>query len=291
MTNEFKERRQKNAKVNLSPEDYAVQKKAEKEAVYKMIDDTALEVVADEVKFKSFLDLQSRMNRYTTANTLLMYKQFPNASQIKDFNSWAEKEVKINKGEKAFSILDPYEYTHPDGCIAVGYNVKKVFDISQTDAKTRKTKTADYDINTLIAALIDTSPISIEVSDIPLQYGDAKWYYDNKQTIFIKRDCHDSSELFCILAEATASTCILETQNNINVDFKSESIVYMLCQKYNIVDNTHIIVPKELTEQGPKTIRSELSDIREVFNEIHDRVSSEIYRKSNERQKSDERSR
>lgn len=289
MTNEFKERRQKNAREILSHEEYAEKKKSEKTLVYKMIDDTASEVISNDENFKKFLDLQSRMNRYTTANALLMYKQFPNASQIKDFNAWAEKEVKINKGEKAFSILDPYEYTQSDGCIAVGYNVKKVFDISQTDAKTRKTKTADYDVNTLIAALIDTSPANVEVLNELLPDGKTVFYDSNRQTVFVKRNITDKTELFRLLAKEIVSAQFEHSKNDNNV--KSECAVYMLCRRYGIEADCNVSISNKLKSKEPKVIRSELSDIREVFNEIHDRISSEVYRKNNERQKSDERSR
>ena len=291
MTNEFKERRQKNAKVNLSPEDYAAQKKAEKEAVYKMIDDTAIEVISNEENFKSFLNLQSRMNRYTTANTLLMYKQFPNASQIKDFNSWAEKEVKINKGEKAFSILDPYEYTQADGCISVGYNVKKVFDISQTDAKTRKTTLTNCDLNTIIAALVDTSPVNVEMTAQPLHDGKTVFYDSHKQTVFVKRNITDKSKLFQMLAKEIAVVQLADSKSNIDINFKAECIVYMLCKRYGIEADCNVSIPDELRRQEPKTVRAELSDIREAFNQIHDRVSYEVYRKNTERHRDTEMSR
>ena len=63
-------------------------------------------------KFKAYLDVQSRMDRYTANNALLMYKQFPQASQIKEFDDWAAEGVKVNKGSKTFII--PVSYTHLD---------------------------------------------------------------------------------------------------------------------------------------------------------------------------------
>ena len=108
MTNDFKTKRSGNAKPpRLSPEEYAAKKKAEKEAVYQMLDNTASEVVQSLEKFKGYLDVQSRMDRYTANNALLMYKQFPQASQINEFDYWVSELVKVNKGSKTFIILDP----------------------------------------------------------------------------------------------------------------------------------------------------------------------------------------
>ena len=40
-----------------------------------MIDDTAAEIVRDPDKFRAYLDTQARMDRYSAANALLIYKQ------------------------------------------------------------------------------------------------------------------------------------------------------------------------------------------------------------------------
>ena len=90
MTNDFKNKQSSGARPpRLSPEEYAAKKKAEKEAIYQLLDNTASEVVQSPEKFKAYLDVQSRMDRYTANNALLMYKQFPQASQIKEFDDWA----------------------------------------------------------------------------------------------------------------------------------------------------------------------------------------------------------
>ena len=97
MTNDFKNKQSSGARPpRLSPEEYAAKKKAEKEAIYQLLDNTALEVVQSPEKFKAYLDVQSRMDRYTANNALLMYKQFPQASQIKEFDDWAAEGVKVN---------------------------------------------------------------------------------------------------------------------------------------------------------------------------------------------------
>ena len=67
MTNDFKPAKAGGNQPRLSKEEYAEKKRAEKEKIYQMIDDAAREIVSDPEKFKSFLDTQSRMDRYSAA--------------------------------------------------------------------------------------------------------------------------------------------------------------------------------------------------------------------------------
>ncbi len=71
MTNNFTPKKSGTvARPQLSPEEYAAKKKAEKDAVYQMIDDTATEIVSDPDKFRAYLDTQARMDRYSAARRL-----------------------------------------------------------------------------------------------------------------------------------------------------------------------------------------------------------------------------
>ena len=72
MTNNFTPKKSGTAaRPQLSPEEYAAKKKAEKDVVYQMIDDTAAEIVHDPDKFRAYLDTQARMDCYSDANALL----------------------------------------------------------------------------------------------------------------------------------------------------------------------------------------------------------------------------
>ena len=93
MTNNFTPAKAGQQNKRLSKEEYAEKMKAEKEAVYRMADDTAKAIVADPEKFKAFLDTQSRLDRYSAVNALLIYKQLPEASQLKNFDDWSKDNV------------------------------------------------------------------------------------------------------------------------------------------------------------------------------------------------------
>ncbi len=202
MTNDFKNKQSSGARPpRLSPEEYAAKKKAEKEAIYQLLDNTALEVVQSPEKFKAYLDVQSRMDRYTANNALLMYKQFPQASQIKEFDDWAADGVKVNKGSKTFIILDPYEYTKKDGTVGIDFNLKRVLDVSQTNGKRSAAPTANRDPRKLVAVMLDSAPINIESTN-ELPYPEMGAFYKNEdQTLYVKRDIGNSVALCQCVAQ------------------------------------------------------------------------------------------
>ena len=295
MTNDFKTKRNSLVKSpRLSPEEYKEKKKAEKAAVYQMLDDTALEVVQSPEKFRGYLDVQSRMDRYTANNALLMYKQFPQASQVKEFDDWVSEDVKINKGAKTFIILDPYEYTKKDGTIGIDFNLKRVLDVSQTNGRRPAAPAADRDPRKLVAVMLDTAPIEVESVD-ELPYPNMGAFYKNEnQTLYVKRDIGDSVALCqCVDQELGHAELSMnsETYSRRDMGFWAVCIGYMLCKKYGVDTQNFAIdrIPDELKNKEPKEIKAELGKTQKAFKEITARVSDELYRQRAERSKEQER--
>ena len=295
MTNDFKTKRNSLVKSpRLSPEEYKEKKKAEKAAVYQMLDDTALEVVQSPEKFRGYLDVQSRMDRYTANNALLMYKQFPQASQVKEFDDWVSEDVKINKGAKTFIILDPYEYTKKDGTIGIDFNLKRVLDVSQTNGRRPAAPAADRDPRKLVAVMLDTAPIEVESVD-ELPYPNMGAFYKNEnQTLYVKRDIGDSVALCqCVDQELGHAELSMnsETYSRRDMGFWAVCIGYMLCKKYGVDTQNLAIdrIPDELKNKEPKEIKAELGKMQKAFKEITARVSDELYRRRAVRSKEQER--
>ena len=184
MTNNFTPAKAGQQSKRLSKEEYAEKMKAEKEAVYQMADDTAKTIVSDPEKFKAFLDTQSRLDRYSAVNALLIFKQLPEASQLKNFDDWSKDNVKIQKGAKSISILEPVEYAKKDGTTGISYNVKKVFDVSQTNGKRPPAPTVNRDPKALITVMLDSSPVEVEATN-ELPYPNMAAFYNNEeQTLY-----------------------------------------------------------------------------------------------------------
>lgn len=295
MTNNFNPKKSGAAeRPQLSPEEYVARKKAEKDAVYQMIDDAATEIVNAPEKFRGYLDTQARMDRYSAANALLIYKQQPQATQLKEFRDWQEDGVKVSKGAKSLSILEPVEYAKKDGSTGIAYNVKKVFDVSQTNGRRPAAPTLDRDPRKLVAVMLDTAPIDVAtVEELPSPNMGA-FYRNEDQTLYVKRDIGDSVALCqCVAQELghaqLAMSC--EAYSRREMGFSAVCVGYMLCRKFGVDTRSFAIedIPDGLKNKEPKGIRAELSKTRSAMNEIGSRVSEEIYRRRAERSKEQER--
>lgn len=295
MTNNFNPKKSGAAeRPQLSPEEYVAKKKAEKDAVYQMIDDAATEIVNAPEKFRGYLDTQARMDRYSSANALLIYKQQPQATQLKEFRDWQEDGVKVSKGAKSLSILEPVEYAKKDGSTGIAYNVKKVFDVSQTNGRRPAAPTLDRDPRKLVAIMLDTAPIDVAtVEELPSPNMGA-FYRNEDQTLYVKRDIGDSVALCqCVAQELghaqLAMSC--EAYSRREMGFSAVCVGYMLCRKFGVDTRSFAIenIPDGLKNKEPKGIRAELSKTRSAMNEIGSRVAEEIYRRRAERSKEQER--
>lgn len=294
MTNDFRPRKAGGNQPKLSKEEYAEKKKAEKERVYQMVDDTAMQIVNDPEKFRAFLDTQSRMDRYSAANALLIYNQLPEATQLKDFDDWGKENVKIVKGAKSISILEPVEYTRQDGSTGISYNVKKMFDVSQTNGRQTPAVSVNRDPKALITTMLDASPVEVEATD-ELPYPNMAAFYNNeKQTLYVKRNVGDSIAVAqCVAQELGHAQLSInsDTYSRRDMGFQAVCIGYMLCKKYGVDTQNFAIdrIPESLSSKEPKEIRAELSKTRNAMSEINSRISEELYRKKQERSKEHER--
>ena len=294
MTNLF-EPRKVGEKPRLSKEEFAKMKKIEKEKVYQMIDDTAKEIVNDAEKFKVYLNTQSQMDRYSAVNTLLIYNQLPEATQIKDFEEWSKQNVRVKKGGKSISILEPVEYIKADGTTAVSYNVKKVFDISQTNAKKSPAQTVNREPKELITMMLDSSPVEVVGSD-ELPYPNMAAFYNNeKQVLYIKRNVGDSIAVAQGVAQELGHAQLSINSNQYysrgDMGFAAVCIGYMLCKKYGVDTENFAIhrIPESMKQLEVKEVRAELSKMRNAMSDIHSRIADEFYKKKQERSKDQER--
>lgn len=294
MTNDFKPKKAGGNQPKLSKEEYAEKKKAEKERVYQMVDDTAMQIVSDPEKFRAFLDTQSKMDRYSAANALLIFNQLPEATQLKDFDDWGKDNVKIVKGAKSISILEPVEYARQDGTTGVSYNVKKMFDVSQTNGRQTPAVSVNRDPKALITTMLDACPVEVEATN-ELPYPNMAAFYNNeKQTLYVKRNVGDSVAVAqCVAQELGHAQLSInsDTYSRRDMGFQAVCIGYMLCKKYGVDTQNFAIdrIPESLKEKEPKEIRAELSKTRNAMSEINSRISEELYRKKQERSKEHER--
>jgi len=129
-------------------EAWAAKKKAERDEVYALADATAEAVCADGGKFRDYLDVQAAFRNYSATNALLILATKPDARRLGDKDFWRDQGVYIKRQEfgRPIKIVESNgEYTRDDGSIGVSYNIKRVYDISQTTARTRAPQAVSHD--------------------------------------------------------------------------------------------------------------------------------------------------
>ena len=289
MTDGFNPNRNSNTNTGRLPkEEFVAKKKAEREAVYTLIDETAKVVVSDPEKFKAFLDTQSNLDRYSANNALLVYAQKPDATKLKDFDDWKKENVKINKGEKSISILEPYKYQKRDGNTGISCNVKKVFDVSQTNARKSPAVTANKDPRKLITAMLDISPVEVRAYDELPYPNTAAFYSNDKQMLLVGRGIGDSVVVCQTLAQELGHAQLSidsDKYSRSDMGFKAVCIGYMLCKKYGVDTNVFAInrIPEEYKTMTPKEIRDDLSKMRNAMEKIHSEIYKVLSQKDKER--------
>lgn len=79
---------QEQSTQRLSKEEYAAQKKQEREEIWGMIDGKAQEVFQNGDSLKGFLDFMGQCKPQRTDNLFLLYAQNPEIRQVKTFEKW-----------------------------------------------------------------------------------------------------------------------------------------------------------------------------------------------------------
>ena len=202
--------------------------------------------------------------------------------------------MKITKGAKSISILEPVEYTRADGSPGISYNVKKVFDVTQTNGRKAPAVSANRDPKALITTMLDVSPVEVAATD-ELPYPNMAAFYNNeKQTLYVKRNVGDSVAVAqCVAQELGHAQLSInsESYSRRDMGFQAVCIGYMICKKYGVDTQNFAInrIPEGLASKEPKEIRAELSRTRNAMAEIHSHISDEMFRKKQERSKDYER--
>lgn len=163
--------------------------KAERDEIYFLADATAEKVAADGGKFKEYLDVQANFRHYSATNALLILAFNKDASRLGDKDFWRDQGVYIKRQEfgRPIKIIESNgEYTRDDGSIGVSYNIKRVYDISQTTARTRAPQAASHDARALLNALIYKRPAPVQSVD-ELPNGMEAVYDCEQNAVFVRR--------------------------------------------------------------------------------------------------------
>lgn len=263
--------KQRTFRKRETKEEFAARKKAEKDAAYETIDHSITEIMQDSNKFKDYLRFQSHMERYTVSNTIFIMAQRPDATQLKSADSWNELGASVNKGEKGIQILEPHDFIDDEGNQRTAYNVKYVFDVSQTNAQPHPARSFDQSPQALVRAMLNATALNkAAVDELPIENSVAFYDADNK-TLLVKKHS-DSVSLFKDISRELSLAEIAENSDEYNRTECLPSAVcasYMLCEKYGI-DNSDIHVDSAKAMWNGK----ENKDVRTMLTMANDSVYS-----------------
>lgn len=293
---------EKNQGQRLSLEEWQEMKRAERENLFNEINETSMSLTKDPEKLRTFLDVQSRNNRYSVANCLTLLKHCPEASKLRTFEDWQAdnspnktNNVFVKKNQTAIPVLEPYDYQKDDGTTGVGYNIKKMFDVSQTNAKGTPAVSINNNPEDIVKALINTSSVNMEVVEELPEASMGAFYNNDKQTLFIQKGFTDNITLFrCLVRELGHAEISIKNDvySRRETDFSAKCVAYMLCRKYGVYAKNLGIenIPEDWKNMESKEIRSKLTEIRYAMNEISSRVYRELSKQEKVQHKDEARS-
>lgn len=185
----------------MSKEEYAAMKKAEREDVWARVDATAEGVFKDSASMQAFFDFVAACTPQSTRNLLILYEQNPEIRHPRTFDRWKEAGRSVITGETGYTFFAEQNYTREDGTPATGYTLAKAFDISQTRGP-QPVVEASHEPEELLAALIESSPARLELSNQLPDRVQAQ-YVPRQRTIFVRNNM-DAATAFCAIAREQA---------------------------------------------------------------------------------------
>ncbi|EOS81103.1 hypothetical protein C817_01051 [Dorea sp. 5-2] len=274
----------------FNKEEWAAQKQEQRKEAYELIDSTCSEMMANGDSFRQYLDVQGHFDRYSVNNAILVSAQMPEATQLKDYGSWKQSRVYVDKEAQKVTILEPgKEYQRDDGSKAVGYNAKIVYDVSQTSAKDRQQPQEQKTMRELVSAMIDASPVSfVPVDDLELP----AFYDSSQQTIFIKTGLSEE-QLFVSMAKEVSAAVFdcKHKESRDDSDFKSFCVAYMVSSRYGVDTKGFRFdkLPKEFEGMETQVFKGELGSMRDVLGEIQSDMYKSLEKNKPPKSKEQER--
>ena len=298
--NVINEANKKNEVKNVTPESVEVADEGEgkksfpermaekKNQCYAMIDDACLNAVSSIESLRQFLNVQSRFDKYSLNNALLIFAQKPDAVKVKDFDAWKKDDISIKKGAKSFMILEPSPYKGTDGKMHRGYNAKNVFDISDVEAPEDVIpQPKSYEQKQLVAALVHDAPVPIRKAEHSIGENDA--IYDAKNKVVYFKAGLEFDTIFPAIAKALAHAEMAKDVENYRIgehEFAARCSAYVLSQRYGVDTRTVDVygIPKNIETMEAEDVKNVLGDVHSNVKSINARMNESLEQTQNKEQ-------
>lgn len=259
-----------------------------KNQCYAMIDDACLNSVSSVDNLRQFLNVQSRFDKYSLNNALLIFAQKPDAVKVKDFDAWKKDDISIKKGAKSFMILEPSPYKGTDGKMHRGYNAKNVFDISDVEApEDAIPQPKSYEQKQLVAALVHDAPVPVRKAEHSIGENDA--IYDAKNKVVYFKAGLEFDTIFPAIAKALAHAEMAKDVENYRIgehEFAARCSAYVLSQRYGVDTRTVDVygIPKNIETMEAEDVKNVLGDVHSNVKSINARMNESLEQTQNKEQ-------
>lgn len=204
-----------------------------RDCCYQRIEKALGKVATSSKALMDYLDMQARFNLYSPRNVLLIQSVCPRATQLADAPTWKAQGIRV-KGyayRQPILVLEPgRQYERDDGSIGHYYNVKKLYDISQTDAPYTPPKIKPIADRLLIKALIIGTSLSIKITG-QMDTEQKALYVPDEKAIYVSQGL-DADALFQGITRELCREGLLENRvDPPQAAFLAASAAYMVCRQ------------------------------------------------------------
>lgn len=260
------------------------EKQKEKNDTYEKLDDETQNIVSDVNEFKKYLNVQSQfLNQFNVANSLLITSQMPQATLLRDAETWFSNNARLNSKPKSVVLLEQNgTYVNEEGDISNSYSTKKYYDISQVKTREKPNK-IKYNNKFLYQAILngfanDNSNVQFKIVEnvnrLPEIDQIAKYdERENKFYIALGSSIPQNEDIKCIVEEMVKYK--FSEQGKVD-NFKVQCATYMICKRYDIIADTPNDIPFTMKNCELQTIRQELKSTLETSKELNSEIAKEI---------------
>lgn len=256
--------KQATERSKLTPEQREEQRK-------QTLDGAARKAVSSVTNLRAYLAVQSRFERYSTNNNLLIFAQRPDATRLKSLELWNKEKKWVKEGAKAVAIYEPVRKQGKDGKVYTNFVRKNLFDISDIkdpEPDAQPTYTAAEAAKGLFAHK------AVDVRMIPDYPNDRQFgaFYDAKENCVYAKCGMGYEQIFTDVAVALAHAEMakdIEGYNPAEHQFEARCAAYVLAKKYG-VSTKAVEIDRVPEEYGVM----DAAGIRENLGRIHDSVKN-----------------
>ena len=250
-------------------EAWAQPKREQRQELYDLIEEMSEKTLTDPSALSDYLNMQARLGKTSVANTLRVVAQKPDATFIANYDDWQKRGRSVKRGEKAALVLEANgEYERPDGTMGVNFDVKRVFDISQTYGKPIRERTAPP-IKTALKAITTNVPVPVKLSE-GISQSVGAMYSEKDKTIYVAKGVEGNNLFFALSRELARAHSGANT-------FVCDCAANVACLRYGVPAKYCDRIPDEIAALESREKRSALNIVRDAACEIAERVDRNLF--------------